>query len=227
MTDKGCRKGQLLYRNPLTQPSDFEDFIPEGEVNFRFDDGLILSSKQNEKEHGEYAHFLLWLKEDFPDRILIEWTFTPLEEPGLCMFFFAAKGINGEDLFDPSLKERQGYYPEYHSSDINTYHLSYFRRKWEEERAFHTVNLRKSSGFHLVSQGADPLPDIADCKAEYKMMLVKDAETIRFFIDGLKVLDWVDDGITGGPILKGGKIGFRQMAPMKAKYRDLAIYRLK
>lgn len=53
---------------------------------------------------------------------------------------------------------------------------SCYRRKQRSERAFRTCNLRKSKGFYLVKQGADPIP---------------------------------------GAWLGGGRIGFRQMSPMK------------
>ena len=75
------------------------------------------------------------------------------------MMFFAAQGRNGENLFDPQLQKRTGEYIQYHHGDINAFHVSYFRRKEPDERAFHTCNLRKSYGFYLVCQGADPAAD--------------------------------------------------------------------
>lgn len=92
---------------------------------------------------------------------------------GLAILFFAAAGAGGKDLFDPSLPARTGEYDQYHHGEMDAYHISYFRRMWEEERAFHTCNLRKSYGFHLVAQGADPLPDTADMTADYRMLVVK------------------------------------------------------
>lgn len=137
---------------------------------------------------------------------------------------FAAAGMGGEDLFDPSLRKRTGTYPEYHSGDINALHLSYFRRKYAEERAFRTCNLRKSRGFHLAAMGADPLPSPDDADSPYRMKLIKDKGYVHFSINGLPILEWMDDGSTYGPVLTKGKIGFRQMAPMKAVYRDFAVH---
>lgn len=107
---------------------------------------------------------------------------------------------------------------------MNAFHISYFRRMWEEERSFHTCNLRKSYGFHLVAQGADPLPDVADMTAAYELLVVKRGSTVTFAINGLQLLHWTDDGSSYGPLLAGGRIGFRQMAPLIAEYSDLVVY---
>ncbi|AKD34104.1 YesU family protein [Bacillus subtilis] len=213
------KEGACLYHNPLRSVSDVKDWRMEGGGQISFDDHrLHLSHVQDE------AHFVFWCPETFPDGIIVTWDFSPIEQPGLCMLFFAAAGISGEDLFDPSLRKRTGTYPEYHSGDINALHLSYFRRKYPEERAFRTCNLRKSRGFHLAAMGADPLPSPDDADSPYRMKLIKDKGYVHFSINGLPILEWMDDGSTYGPVLTKGKIGFRQMAPMKAAYRDFAVH---
>ena len=52
---------------------------------------------------------------------------------------------------------------------------------------------------------------------------VKDGK-IDFIIDDLPVFSWQDDGKEYGPVLGGGKIGFRQMAPMIGEYSNLKVY---
>ncbi|MBV2240591.1 YesU family protein [Bacillus inaquosorum] len=54
------------------------------------------------------------------------------------------------------VSRKNGKIPRISFGDINALHLSYFRRKYAEERAFRTCNLRKSRGFHLAAMGADP-----------------------------------------------------------------------
>lgn len=93
-----------------------------------------------------------------------------------------------------------------------------------EEREFHTCNLRKSYGFHLVAQGADPLPSVSDMTESYRMLVVKRGPVLSFAINELPVFTWIDDGDTYGPLLTGGKMGFRQMAPLIAEYSDLTVY---
>ncbi|KAB8139311.1 DUF1961 family protein [Gracilibacillus oryzae] len=218
------RTGETIYENSLTDLQSIKGWIKEGElVTKTWQNKLLLENKLDPEEYGDNAHWVLWCPEEFPDRIIVEWDFYPLEEPGLCMLFFAAKGRNGEDIFDPSLPQRTGYYPHYHSGSINALHLSYFRHKHPEERAFRTCNLRKSHGFHLVTQAADPLPPAEDAISPYHMKLVKYDQHIQFYINDLAILEWEDDGKEYGPVLQGGKIGFRQMAPMVAAYANLSV----
>ncbi|MFA9557888.1 DUF1961 family protein [Evansella sp. AB-rgal1] len=215
---------KLLYNNPLSNDKHVKDWILEGKAKISFkEDKLHLQNELDPEIHGDNAHWVYWAPKDFPDKIMIEWEFYPIEEPGLCMIFFAAKGENDLDLFDSSLPKREGKYPQYHSGSIDTLHLSYFRHKWEDERAFRTCNLRKSKGFHLVAHGADPLPPVEDARPPYFLKLIKYEGIVQFSINELPVLEWEDDGETYGPIYSGGKIGFRQMAPMKAAYANLKI----
>jgi len=175
---------------------------------------------------GQAANFVYWCHEGFPSDIAVSWDFWPVREPGLCILFFSATGSNGQDLFDSSLAERKGEYRQYHSSDINALHVSYFRRKALDERAFQTCNMRKSNGFHLVCQGADPLPSVADADPPYRVQVMKCEDHVIFTINDLQIFDWIDDGETYGPRLGGGKIGFRQMAPLIGEYANLVVQRV-
>lgn len=216
--------GELIYKNPLSQKTDISDWIQEGEIEIcELEGKLVFSHQRDALEYGDHAHWVLWCPEGFPDQIIIEWEFTPLSEHGLCMLFLAAKGRNGEDIMADVLPKRTGYYPQYHSGSLNTLHLSYYRRKHREERAFRTCNLRKSYGFHLVAQGADPLPAASDSESYYRMRVVKYNEIVQFSINGLPVLEWKDNGQNYGPIYTNGKVGFRQMAPMKAAYANFTV----
>ncbi|TWD93740.1 uncharacterized protein DUF1961 [Neobacillus bataviensis] len=218
-------KGECLYANPLSVQEDIKGWKLEGRAKISFEyDRLHLENELDAELFGDHSHWVYWCPIDFPDKIIIEWEFYPLREPGLCMFFFAAAGRNGEDMFDEQLPVRNGLYSEYHSGAINALHLSYFRHKYADERAFRTCNLRKSFGFHLAAIGADPLPPVEDALSPYHMKLVKYEGMVQFSINELVVLEWEDDGQTYGPIYGGGKIGFRQMAPMKAAYANLVIH---
>ncbi|OBT68865.1 hypothetical protein VE03_02060 [Pseudogymnoascus sp. 23342-1-I1] len=225
---------KLLYRNALNTASDVADWISEGPVkttsSISKDGGAVELSSSGSFDD----HFTFWCPEVFPSNIRITWDFSPISEPGLAMLFFGASSVSSSEtnldasIFSPSHSKRSGAYPQYHSSDISTLHVSYFRRRWENERAFHTCNLRKSPGFHLVAQGADPLPPVVDAReAFYRIEVVKDGKSVKFSIDGLELFNWVDeeDGTTG-PVVKGGRIGFRQMAPLVARYRNLEVWEL-
>ncbi|UOY88695.1 YesU family protein [Bacillus glycinifermentans] len=222
-----AREGDVIYRNSLSSGGEVRGWVMEGRGKISFPEGrLHMENELDPERYGDDAHFVYWCPETFPDKIMIQWDFYPVREPGLCMIFFAACGLHGEDLFDPRLAKRSGRYPEYHSGDINALHLSYFRHKHDNERAFRTCNLRKSRGFHLVKEGADPLPPADDAMPPYRMKLIKDRAYVHFSINGLSILEWKDDGRRFGPVYGGGKIGFRQMAPLVAAYANLEVRRL-
>jgi len=54
----------------------------------------------------------------------------------------------------------------------------------------------------------------------YRVFVEKDGRRVRFGIDDLTLFDWTDPAADP---LTGGRIGFRQMAPLRAAYRDLEV----
>jgi hypothetical protein len=217
---------KLIYENPLQTEQDVADFRMEGEAKTDFEGGRMKLANALDPSLGQQSNFVFWCPLTFPANLAVTWEFKPLQEPGLAMLFFSAAGINGEDLFAPSLAERKGVYSHYYDGDMNAYHASYFRRRYPAERVFHTCNLRKSKGLHLVCQGADPIPGVDDATEPYRILLMKQEGRIRFFINELLIFDWFDEGEAYGPILGPGKIGFRQMAPLVAEYAYLKVYDL-
>ena len=224
MLQEAGGEATLIYDNPLAGKDDIKDFVLQGEAAATFPQGRLRLENRLSAEDGQRANYVLWCPEEFPADVMITWDFYPIREPGLCMMFFAAKGRKGQDLFDPSLGRRTGEYVQYHHGDIDAFHISYFRRKETDERAFHTCNLRKSYGFHLTAQGGDPIPDVADAKPPYHIAVIKKGNEVRFLINALEIFRFEDDGRTYGPLLGGGKIGFRQLAPFIGEYADLRVY---
>jgi hypothetical protein len=217
---------ELLYANALASERHTESFVLEGDGAMTFPMGRMRLESKRDAEEGQAANIVLWCPKTFPEDIAVSWSFYPIREPGLAILFFAAAGQGGAHVLDPSLQPRSGPYDQYHHGDINAYHVSYFRRMWALERRFQTCNLRKSYGFHLVAQGADPVPAIADCDPPYRMEIVKCGSEIVFSIDGLRIFHYIDDGAHGLP-LGGGSVGFRQMAPLIAEYADLTVHRVR
>ena len=220
------KMGRLIYENSLESAQNIEQFRLEGSAKITFSNGRMRMENDMDAALGQKANYVLWCPKEFPPDIYIEWEFQPIKEPGLAMLFFAAKGRNGEDIFDGALTPRTGEYIQYHHGDINAFHVSYYRRKEADERAFHTCNLRKSYGFHLVVQGADPMPDADEIQRPYRIALAKKGADVWFYVDNLEIFHFADDGITYGELLTGGKIGFRQLAPMIGEYANLKVYAL-
>ncbi|WJH34380.1 YesU family protein [Paenibacillus sp. CC-CFT747] len=213
-----------LYSNPLESERDISSFRMEGDGAVTFPMKRMRLESTRDPGEGQAANLVFWCPEEFPPDLAVSWRFRPVREPGLAILFLCTQGREGKDLFDPGLAPRTGVYDQYHHGDIQAFHISYFRRRWAEERAFHTCNLRKSYGFHLVAQGADPIPGTANAEGDYRMLAVRQGSRLFFSVNGLVLFTWEDDGHTYGPLLAGGKIGFRQMAPLIAEYSELCVY---
>lgn len=215
---------KCIYKNPLSSLQDVEGFRMEGDGAVSFPMGRMRLEGTRSLEDEYKANIVYWCPDTFPADVAITWEFWPIREPGLAILFFAAAGTDGYDLFDPQLPARTGEYDQYHHGKMNALHVSYFRRRYASERAFHTCNLRKSYGFHLVTQGADPIPDVADAVGPYQIIVLKQGAHVTFAINDLTIFTWEDPGTAFGPILGDGRIGFRQMTPLIAEYANLAIY---
>jgi hypothetical protein len=200
--------GEVLYANPFSRRDDIASFRLEGEACITFPRGRMRmeNAYERDKEKGLHANFILWCPEEFGDHIAVSWDFRPRTDAGLAMIWIAAKGRNGEDLFDPALAPRDGNYPQYFKGDINALHGSYYRRN-PSEIGFRTCNLRKSHG----------------ATGFYRVKVVKSGPDFVFSINDLVVYHWIDDGTSFGPVLAGGKIGFRQMAGLVGEYRNLEV----
>ena len=214
----------LFYHNPLFSENDVKDFILEGSAEIDFPNRKLRLSSIMSPELGQAANYVYWCDKEMPSDQLIEWEFTPLSESGLCIMFFSAKNIQGGSIFDAA--KRTGPYNQYHSGEINAFHVSYYRiipLILDGER-LRTCNLRKSRGFHMASQGADPIPELKLCKPPFLISIVKHGSLVSFYIDKILCFTYNDDGKEYGSLLEGGHIGFRQIAPMTAEYSNLKVY---
>jgi len=218
--------GKLIYKNPLATPGDIKNFQLEGDAKITFANNRMTmeNAKDTQAENGQDANFVLWCPEVFPANIEISFDFKPLREPGLCILFFAARGLlNGKmtHVLDKGLAPRQGIFKQYVDADLDLFHISYFRRRWQTERALNLVNLRRAPGHDLLMQGADPIPSISDVSSPYKIRLWRKNNHIKFYINQILILSWQQKGKEDWP--SSGSIGFRQMAPLKAAYANLEV----
>ncbi len=213
-------KGPLLYQNTLSSEREVHEWAMEGPGKVEFRDGWMHMFSPEEE-----GHHVFWCPFDFPSSFIAEWEMENQElDAGLCIIFFAAAGANGEDIFEENLKSRDGVFSGYTKSDINNYHISYYANTPNNpDRPY--AHLRKNSGFHKVMVGGAPIP--VESTRIHHLKLVKNNEHILMFIDDRKIIDWHDDGLSYGPTLGGGKIGFRQMQWTHFKYRNFQVWGIK
>jgi len=215
------KKGELIYQNSLASKADVDDWIMEGTGVIDFKDGWMYMYSPNEE-----FHHVFWCPKDFPGSFIAEWEVQNQKtDAGLCIIFFSAKGNNGEDIFDPSFPKRDGTFSQYTKSKyFNNYHISYYANG-RDDPGREISHLRKNSGFHLVQEKEPGIP--VKSTAIHKMTLIKDGARIVMFVDERKIIDWTDDGKKYGPVLDGGKIGFRQMKWTHFRYRNFKVWAIK
>jgi hypothetical protein len=218
--DVSMRRGKLLYETLMDRPESLEGWVAEGPLDLRFEDGhVLMRSKAFE------GNTVFWCPRDFPDRFVAEWDFWPLSRHGLAIVFFAAKGENGEDIFDPSLPARDGNFGHYIKGAITSYHVSYFANVEQYQMGRTDSNLRKNNNFYRV--GGGPVAVAPGAQGWQHIRLVKDGNRIQLTCNGRTCVDWTDDDPDRyGLPHQDGKIGLRQMTPTIGLYRNFRVWEL-
>ena len=213
-----------VYETSFDDPSVLKDWHLEGGLRMSVVAGnLLLENGANEQRPPDRAgHMVCWLTHEVPADFLLEFTVCPENRRrGLAIVFFNARGLGGENVFKRPIKPRNGTFRQYHSGDINNYHVSY----WSGGRG--TANIRKNKGFYLPAIGKD-LVYTAPADAFQTIRIYKRGGRIRLTIDDVLALAYDDDGKTYGPVhTDSGWIGLRQMAhTQRCRYGYVRIYPL-
>jgi hypothetical protein len=206
-----------VYENTFDREDALKDWAFEGPGRCWIQDGhMCMTSHAPDKG----LHIVNWNRQDFPADFMCEWDFRRTVDTGLCILFFCAKGVNGEDVFDPKLAPRDGTFKLYTNGDINCYHISYYACGRD------SANLRKNHGFYLAAIG----PDLVTPKPLSRwqtITLYKRGPQVRLAVDGRLSIAFDDDGRTYGPVWGAGKIGLRQMAHTHtAMYDNFRVWRI-
>lgn len=205
------------YAATFDNADTLKDWKLEGGKAMRIVDGkLVLESDAADVKN----HLVCWLVKEMPADFLLEFKVRPRDrKDGLNILFFNTRGLRGESIFDSALAPRTGDFKQYHSGDLNGYHISY----WAGERG--TANVRKNKGFALVATGPDFVVK-APPEAWQTIRLYKRGGTIRLMVDDIISVAFDDDGKTHGPAwTHPGWLGLRQMAhTIRCEYDDLKIF---
>jgi hypothetical protein len=143
---------------------------------------------------------VLWTQADWPSDVEFAFDLSFSNNRGIGVFFFAARGTQGEDLFETSTP-RTGEYEEYIRGEINAYSLS-LHRYFPDGKNNPGSNLRRNAGFNLL-QTASPDP-VLEANRGYHVVIRKEGGAIRVEVDGEVTHDYIDEDPLGA-----GKIGFR------------------
>lgn len=210
-----------VYATTFDNADALKDWRLEGGKRMSIENAkLVLESEPSgEQPAATDNHLVCWLVKEMPADFLLEFAVRPQQrKQGLNIVFFNTRGIHGQDIFSPSLKPRTGVFAQYHSSDLNSYHISY----WAAGRG--TANVRKNAGFHLVATGKD-LVEPAPADSFQTVRLYKRGGAIRLMVDNIIAVAFDDDGKTYGPVwTHSGWIGLRQMGhTIRCEYDELKI----
>jgi hypothetical protein len=221
--DGDALKGELLLRNPFETASDLEGWELEGPATMALHDGrLKITSDRPDAAPPEHGHSVLWTDRPFPGNFVAEWEVELLSSPGLLIVFFAAEGLNGKDIFDPSLRRRSGAFGQYISGDTRSYHISYYSNPAHEPGRT-TSNLRKNPGILMLDQG--PVGIFAGSQERHKIQLIHLDGEIQLSVDGRIAVRYSDtETERHGPPYTGGRIGLRQMQWTRVLYNDFRVW---
>ena len=212
-------KKNLFYENKFANSSDINGWLLEGEAEVLIKDSWLEMYSPDQK-----AHHVFWCPKELPSDFMAEWELQNINpDAGLCIVFFAAKGVDGKDVMHPSLIKRNGVFRQYTQSDLNNYHISYYANNPKKpNRPF--AHIRKNKGFVTVQYGEQGIP--ASSTFVHKVNLVKKENHITMTIDGREIINWKDDGNKYGPILQEGKFAFRQMQWSHFRYRNFKVWNI-
>ena len=218
--DFGVKTDKLLYQSPMDSAASVKDWVMEGPGHLKFADGWMEMRSPNEEMHHVY-----WCPETFPSDFMAQWEMQNQHlEAGLCIVFFAATSLEGEDVMDSSLPKRDGTFSQYNNGALNNYHISYYANN-PKLPARAVARLRKNPGKNIVYEGPPGINVESD--RSHKVTLIKNEAHIRLFIDDRLIIDWIDDGeVNSGP-LGAGKIAMRQMQWTHFRYRNFKAWSLK
>ena len=206
-----------VYQTAFNDPAELKNWKIEGGRRASIEQGRLVLENSDKDDH-----LVCWLKTEAPADFLLEFSVRPQNrKEGLNIVFFNARGARGESVFDPTLKPRNGNFRQYHSGDLNNYHISY----WAPNRG--TVNVRKNAGFHLVATGTDLIAD-APADAFQVVRLYKRGGKIRLMVGDIIAVAFDDDGKANGPVwTHSGWIALRQMGhTARCEYEHLKIFPL-
>jgi hypothetical protein len=215
-----------VYRTEFDDPAERRDWVLEGGRSLSIAGGRLILESAPHADPAERStdHLVCWLKREVPADFLLEVAVRPQNKrDGLNIIFFNTRGVRGESIFDASLQRRDGTFRQYHSGDLNGYHVSY----WAAPRG--TTHIRKNRGFHLVATSEiDPIANAAPDTFE-TLRIYKRGNVLRVMVNDRIIVAWDDDGVRYGPVLRHpGWIGLRQMGhTLRCEYERLAVFPLK
>jgi len=172
---------------------------------------------------SEPSHMVVWNKNRFPADMMFEFTVNHHgSDNGLTLVFFAAKGLDGEDIFDRVLPPRNGVYRNYNKGQLANYTVSYWSRNKKPslvaKREQYTNRIRKNPGANILATDDSLTDKCSDCDFDVRVLKVDGEITVA--INGTVVNRVTDPDPHGG-----GYIGLRSMEGVdRVSYDEFKVW---
>lgn len=171
----------------------------------------------------EPSHMVVWNKNRFPANMVFEFTVNHHgSDDGLTLVFFAAEGLQKQEIFDLDLPPRNGIYRNYNKGQLKNYTVSYWSRNKKpslvKRGEQYTNRMRKNPGANKLSNEYSRTDKCNDC--DYRIRIFKTAGLIAVEINGEVVNQVIDPEPLGG-----GYIGLRSMMGVdRVSYDDFRVW---
>lgn len=217
--DLGVETDTLVYHSAMDTAESVKGWVMEGPGQVEFANGWMEMRSPDEEMHHVY-----WCPETLPSNFMAQWEMQNLHlEAGLCIVFFAATGLQGEDVMGALLPKRDGTFSQYNNGALKNYHISYYAHN-PNLPARPVARLRKNPGRNIVSEGPPGIDHESD--RVHKITLIKNEAHVRLYVDDRLIIDWEDNGEVNGPPLGSGRISLRQMQWTHFRYRNFKVWSL-
>jgi len=176
---------------------------------------------------NEPSHMVVWNKNRFPADMMFEFTVNHHgSDDGLTLVFFAAQGVEGQDIFDLELPPRNGVYRNYNRDRLSNYTDSYWSRNKKPSLVAKgeqfTNRIRKNPGANIIATNDSRTDKCSDC--DFKVRILKIAGNITVEIGGVVANHVIDAESPHG----GGYIGLRCMRGVdKVSYDNFRVWSVK
>lgn len=162
------------------------------------------------------GHIVFWNNMPTPDNYVLEFDFQNLSNYPLHMIMFSHMGLDGQSVFSPHLKKRNGVALQYTKSDLSGYRISFFA----PERK--TTHLRKSPEKQVLIKGTDLT--LKDLTAVHHLRVIKYHNKVTWQINNETAFEYLETA--KAKVLGGGYFAFRLMVPAIAYYDNVKVFEI-
>lgn len=223
-------KGDKRVRRPQADAQ----WIAEGWGDAKVCGGKLWVAPVKFKACGERAvvddrgpsHMVVWNKDQYAGDMMFEFTVNHHgSDDGLTLVFFAATGMEGQDIFDLSLPVRDGVYKTYNRG-LSNYTVSYWSRNQKagavKKGERYSNRVRKNPGMNMLASNPSLTDKCDDC--DYKIRILKSEGSITVEINGT-IVNHITDASTPHD---RGYIGLRSMMGINmVSYDDFKVWTVK